>query len=356
MRRAVPLGQGGGHLVWRATLGLLAGGLALVAQAGDCWVDEARSLAPGDASVRGAQMARAARLLRQAPVIQAIDGVRYQLRRHASPARHAGAPGSAEVAVWLHTPKAWAAGCSLMPWAGRVYPAGLSVHFNDLGPVWADAAPPEGGLRAMRAPRETGRVAGHPIYDGRLLVITPPGVPAWVPVTTGQWLDAWQRHLQAESRSSSQELAELSGADWSAAEAQLARLDPAAAASLRQSLQEARQMARQPDATGERAALQALRASLDAAALAAPAWISSEALEGRRFALASPRAPGAQALVQVNPVLWRGAGPGAIRVVALEVFLNRTDPFDSPDSPLEAAARSWLSQVDPHPYAELLTP
>jgi hypothetical protein len=331
-------------------LGTLAATSAL---AGDCWVADA---AHDTAGARAAQLERTAAQLRRDPVINALQGVRYEVHRHAGVAQHAGAPGAAETAVWLHAPKGWQGRCGLQALAGRVYPASLSVHFNDLAAVMSDAAPDGGGLRATLAPRETGRVAGYPVYEGRLLVITPQGLPAFVPVTTGQWLDAWQRHLEAAAARTRAELGELGAGDWAEAIAQIERQDPAAAADLRRSLAEARGLAATADPTGELAALQSWRASLSPAALAAPAWVSSVASDAQRFALANPHAPGAQAVVQVNPALWRGAGPTAVRVVALQLYLNRPEVFDHPDSPLDAAARGWLQQVDPRPYASLLTP
>jgi len=328
--------------------------LAPPARAGDCWVADA----PHEARApRAAQMARAAELLRQDPAVAALAGVRYQLHRHAGIPSHPGAPGAARVYVMLHAANAWVGTCGLQPWADRVHPASLSVHLNDLAAVFVSSAPEHAALKAMVAPRETARIGGYPVYEGRLLVITPAGVPPFVPVTAGQWLDAWQQHLAATAAESRSELGALTdGGDWDAAIAELARQDPKAAAELRRSLAEARQLAQDDDPSGERAALRALRAAMSPAALAAPAWVSSAAMEGQRFALAQAGEPGAQPLVQINPALWRGAGPTAVRTVALEVFLNRSEVFDTPDTPLHADVRGWLARVDPRPYAALITP
>jgi hypothetical protein len=354
-KRHTVLGSGtGGAMSRPLTAALLAFVLSTgAAHAGDCWVADAAHATTGP---RAAQLERTAQLLRRDSAINAVQGVRYELHRHASVAQHAGAPGAAETAVWLHAPDAWQGRCGLKAWAGNVYPATLSVHFNDLAAVMTEAAPEGGGLQATLAPRETARVGGYPVYEGRLLVITPRGLPPFVPVSAGQWLDAWQRHLDAAAAETRADLGEFGAGDWAAAVAQVERQDPAAAADLRRSLAEAQRLATEADPTGERAALQAWRASLSPAALAAPAWVSSAAADRQRFALASPDAPGAQAVVQVNPALWRGAGPAAVRVVALQVYLNRPETFDGPDSPLDAAARGWLQRVQPQPYAALLTP
>lgn len=337
---------------------IAAAGLAFMlstgaVRAGDCWVAPAASATAGP---RAALLERTAGLLRRDPALNAIQGVRYELHRHAGVAQHPGAPGTAAAAVWLHAPKAWQGPCGLHSWAGRVYPASLSVLFNDLAAAMNDAGPADADLQATLAPRETARVGGYPVYEGRMLVITPEGLPPFVPVTTGQWLDAWQRHLDAAAAQTRAELGELTAGDWAAAIAQVEQQDPAAAIELRRSLAEAQRLAAAADPTGERAALRAWRASLSPAAMAAPAWVSSAASERSRFALASPQEPGAQAVVQVNPALWRGAHAASVRVVMLQAYLNRPEVFDHPDSPLDAAALGWLQRVDPRPYAGLLTP
>jgi len=328
-------------------------GLHGAVQAADCWVADA----PGGLSgTPRAPLARGAALLRQDPFIEALPDVRLQGHRHADGPRHPGAPAAATASVWLHAASAWQGTCGLQPWADRVHPASLSLHLNTLESLGRHAGPEGGGLQAIVAPAVSGHVGGYTVYEQRLLVITPPGIPPFVPVTTGQWLDAWQQHLDAGAAASRAELQADLDEDWSAAMAELARHDPKAAAELRQTLADARRQAASDDPTGERAALRLLRAGLSEADLAAPAWVSAASMDRARFALARPDEPGAQALVQVNPDLWRGSGPQAVRVVALEVFLNRSEVFDTPLEPLHAAARNWLSQLDPRPYAALLTP
>jgi hypothetical protein len=336
---------------------VMAAALALVAMpvlAGDCWVADAPGPVPG---ARLPALERAGSLMRADPAIQAMPAVRYQLHRAASPSQHRGAPTAATAHVMLHRPDAWEGRCGLKPWADRVHFASLSVHLNDLSAVLSPLAVNDDVLQGFAAPKETHRVAGFPVYDGRLLVLTHGGLAPFVPVSVGAYLDAWQRHLERGASTSQQELRGLTqNGEWKAALADLERSDPKAAAELKQTLAEARRVAQDDDPTGQLGALRALRRTLVAAQLAAPAHVSAEAMDARPFAVAAPDAPGARALVQINPALWHGAAGTAVRTVALEVYLNKSETFDTPDDTAQAAARAWLQRVDPQRYASLLTP
>ncbi|MBX3611617.1 MAG: hypothetical protein KF871_17110 [Hydrogenophaga sp.] len=345
------------HAALAVALGLAA---PMAALAGDCWAPDAATATPPGVWARA--LNHAGERMRRDPAIQAIDRVRYRLHRSVSVPQHSGAPAAAEAHVMLHGPDTWQGACGLKPEADRLHGASLSVHLNNLRAVLnpldigGDAQPP-----FFVAPTETGRRAGHPVYDGRLLVLTVGRLPAFVPVSVGEYLQAWQRQLDHEQTTTRQDAQALQAdeAQWREALAQLERSDPAAAADMRRTLAEARATARgegASDPLGERAALRALRQSLSAARLASPAYVSSAAMERQRFGIARADEPGAQALVRVNPALWQGARPGDVRVVALEVYLNRSEAFDHPDTPLQAAARGWLSRVDPAIYADLLTP
>jgi hypothetical protein len=332
-------------------------GIAVVAGCRPAWRSGRRRELHLAQDQAGVGLARAGDLMRGDAAIHAMPEVRYRLHRSVSVSQHRGAPAAATAQVMLHRADAWEGRCGLKPWADRVHFGALSVHLNDLTSVLRPLAVNDDMLQGFMAPRETGRVAGHPVYDGRLLVLTAGGLPPFVPVTVGAYLDAWQRHLDAGAAASRQDLRALTqDGDWKAAIAELERSDPKAAAELRRTLAEARQMAQDDDPSGQRTALRGLRRSLSAAQLAAPAYVSADAMEERPFAVAAADAPGAQALVQVNAALWRGAGSLAVRVVALEVFLNKSDTFDTPDDSAQAAARAWLRQVDPKRYASLLTP
>jgi hypothetical protein len=341
--------------------------LAIPAAAGDCWVKtlENKVTGHGDATT-GKHYAALRQALVQAEAVQradaainAIRNVRYQVHRYIGTAYHPGAPLSGESAIYLHKPDAWAGSCGLKPWADTVHFASLEVEFNNLRAL---EGPADGGggladTRYFHEPEITARRDGYPVYEGRVLVLTAGNLPPLVPVTLGEYLDAWQRTLQAEreqSRADGQAVAQ--DPEWKSYIGQLRKTDPKAAAELQQSMDDAARMADTGDAGAESewAELQRLRKSLGAAQRTQPVYLSADALERHRFGYARPGAEGARKLAKVNPALWAGRrSEQTVRVVTLEVFLNRSEVFAGDDDADQAAARSWLERVDVKPYLAL---
>lgn len=330
------------------------------AAAGDCWlpsVDNAVDAREGrlQEALRAAEAAQ-----RADAALNAIANVRYQLHRTLSMPAHPQAPASAESYVMLHKPEAWAGTCGLQPWADDVHFASLTVHLNSLRPLVDPAA---GGYDAdtefFLAPEVTAQQGGYPVYERRVLVITPDGVPPFVPVSVGEHLDAWQRRLQDERTQARGDAAALADdPEWRAYIQNLERSDPQTAAELRASLDEAARLAQDghPVLQTEWDELQRQRAALDADARRQPVYLSAASMAQYRFGYAAASEDGARPLVKVNPALWAGAGGTQdIRVVALEVLLNASDTFAREDDADQAAARAWLSQVDVRPYRALLT-
>lgn len=289
-------------------------------------------------------LARTARQLCSDPAIRALTGGRPRVQHGRLEPQHTGAPVAVHAQLRLHAPEDWLARCGLRRQAERPHLASLSVHLNNLRPVLRPTGVDGDALQAFIAPRETGRRGGHPVYEGRWLVITT-GRPPFVPLSVGEYLDAWQRQLEREAgRQRARAAALWQDADWRAALTQLERTDPVTAADLRRDLVRAQQARRAGAQDGERGALQALRSTLGASELAAPAHVSEAALARHRFGLARASEPGARPLMRVNPALWLGARPGAVRVVALE------------ESPGSVRQPGWLQRVDPRHYAALLEP
>lgn len=333
---------------------------ATAVQAGDCWVPTVEGNADQRESALYRSLLAAEAAQRADAAINAIRAVRYQVHRSISVPMHARAPRSAESYIMLHKPDGWAGDCGLQPWADEVHYASLTVHFNDLRSLEGqlEAGTDIAELHPFYEPEITAYRAGFPVYENRVLVITPEGMPPFVPVTVGEYLDLWQRRLQAEQEQVRANGAEL--ANDTEMQAYIDRLhvtDPHTAADLQASLDEAAHMAATGAVGDEWAALQRLRASLDPETRARPVYLSAVASEPYRFGYAELGSEDARKLVKVNPALWAGLHSDQdIRVVALEVHLNGGDAFADEADVYQSEAQAWLSHLDVHPYRRLLTP
>ncbi len=355
--------------------GLLFGTLALLvsaeAQAGDCWVQTlenpvtAYGDAPSAARYRGLRQSlfKAEGVLRQDAALNAIPQVRYQAHLFMDKPLHPGAPMAASASVYLHQPKSWAGKCGLQSWADRVHYASLQVSLNTLRAISTQGQVLEGSGFFM-APHQTGQRQGYPLFEGRVLVLTPHGVQPFVPVTVGEYLEAWTRQLQKERGESAAQAREVTdNQEMKSYIRQLKKTDPKTAAELQASLDELeRQSAGQRDPGGEWAALQQHKISLTAEQGRQPVFLNAEGVEPYRFGYVSSGAAGARAVVKLNPALWSESGRGArngatnqaVRVVVLEVYLNHSELFEGEESPESAAALGWLAQVNVEPYRALL--
>lgn len=344
---------------------LAAGLLIQPAQAGDCWVGTIENPVTGfgDATT-GKRYAALRQTLLKAEAAQRADAslnaiakVRYQLHRYIGAPDHPGAPLTAKSSVYLHKPDAWAGQCGLKPWADTVHFANLEVQFNTLSALESGAQLTNPHF--IREPEITGRNGGYPIYENRVLVLTAGGIPPFVPVTVGEYLDDWQRQLKAgreEARANAQDGPDP--AEMAAYVKQLRKTDPKAAADLQKSLDELVRVAANgdPRLDAEWNELQHLRASLSPAERARPVYLTAEAMERWRFGYAKANDKGARKLVKVNPALWAGkSSEHAVRVVTLEVFLNKPDTFIVEDDAHQAAARDWVKRVNVGPYQAMLT-
>ncbi len=350
-----------------ATLGLVPG-LFQPASAGDCWAPTRENPVTGygDATTakRYAPMRRALLQVEAAqrsdPGINAISRVRYQVHRYIGIPAHPGAPLSGKSAIMLHKPGAWAGrpgDCQLKPSADRTHFASLTVALNNLTGL---SGLTDNGLDTLQAffePALTGHQDGAPIFENRILVMTAGNVPAFVPVTVGEYLDHWNKRLQAEqaqARKDGQSLAE--DGEWKAYIQELRKTAPKTAAELQKTLVDAAHLATEgsSEIQGEWAALQRQRAQLTKAQRAQPVYLSAEASDQYRFGYAQPGAEGARKLVKINPALWAGKpSVQAVRVVTLEVFLNRPEIFQTDDDAEEAEARAWLKRAALAPYRRL---
>lgn len=338
------------------------------AQAGDCWVRtiENPTTGFGDASTSKRYASLRQALLkaeaaqRADPVLNAIPNVRYQLHRYMGVPYHPGAHLSAESSVYLHKPDAWEGKCGLKRWADTVHFASLEVEFNNLraleGEVDDGAALTD--ARFVLEPQITGRNGGYPIYENRVLVLTPDGIPPFASVSVGEYLDDWQRKLKAQRDESRANMQELDIEGMTAYVRQLRKSDPKAAADLQKTLDEATRMASRgdPRLDAEWNDLQRLRAALSPAERARPVYISPKSGEQRPFGYAKPGDEGARKLVKVNPALWAGKrNENAVQVVTLEAFLNKHETFVAEDDANQASARGWVYRVDVAPYKALLS-
>ncbi|GAB4406513.1 MAG: hypothetical protein OHK0048_26620 [Rhodoferax sp.] len=337
------------------------------AAAGDCWVASVENQATGygDAitarrhSGMLATLRKAEALLKDDSAINAMPNVRYQPHLYIGAPYHAGAPKSAQAVVFLHPPEMWSGRCGLKPGADIVHFAELEVTFNDLTALGAKAEIGGGGLSDAKyfvAPQRAGEHDGVTIYENaagnHVLVLTHRGVPAFLPLTVGEYLDDWHARLsveRAEMRRNLQPLTE--DQEWKTHIAEMRKTDPKGAAELHKEMEEAARLAQAGDPHGneEWEALQRLRRTLTRAERAQPVFVPSASVEPYRFGYVTTKSEDACALVKINPALWAGTGnDDAVRTVVLRVLVQ------DGESTRRAGADRWLERVDLRPYRALL--
>lgn len=305
----------------RTALGLV--GLALLAApAGasaalvDCWVPARVQATTGDGDAITAprhapmrqRMQRAQALLESDARLNAIAGVRLQVKGFLGAPADPVPLAQAAVTVGVHRPPVWGpTGCTLdQARADHAVPIELGARFNDLAALWQLLPSPGSAARDgfFEQPPVTGAVQGEPVYGGRVLLLAPPGVPPLVPHTVADHLRFW--------------------------EAQLASLDPQGT---------------------ELRALRDHRRRLAASALQAPVALGAPASLGEPPWTYHPvGTPGTRPMVRVNPALWQGQPRHALRLLSLDVWINHEGDA------LTGAAEAWLQGLDPAPWRALLQP
>lgn len=350
-----------------AATALMASSLAPPGLAGDCWVagTENRATGLGDAITAKhhagllAVLRRVAAVLKSDPAINAITGVRYRTHLYIGAPHYRSAPKSASASVYLHKPDMWVGACGLRKGADIVHFVELNVALNDLTSLGLGtdmAGDGHADADFAYAPRQVGQRGGYPIYENgagnRVLLITAGGRPPLVPVTVGEYLDAWQTRLNSERDEAGRDLDQMAqDREWKAYITRLRKTDPGGAAELQRQMDEAGRLAREgaPHGNEEWHALQRLRTSLTPAQRAQPAYLDAESMQRHRFGYAAPGTAGAAPLVKPNPALWAGmGGESAVRTVALVVAVQ------DGDSTRESGADRWLERVDVSPYRALL--
>lgn len=341
------------HLLARLlALPLLCIGAA--SHAGDCWLPTADNPVTGYGSATAAAVHRPwiARLreaetsMQKDRALNAIDQVRYQAHLYLGTSAHPQAPSAGAITVFLHAPTSWRDGCRLKPEADTQHFAELQVTLNDLTPLESDHALDDGlsGFPVVRAPRQIAEREGAPVFetaDGRtLVVITRNGLPPLAPVTLGEYLEAWSRQIRAEREAAARALDEVArDTEMLAYIRTLERSDPAGARELRRTVQDAAQSGN-PALDEEWQALQAELSGLSATDRARAVYIGPTS-DRHRFSHVRRDAPGAVALVRVNPALWSGRpAAGDVRVVTLQVVpqdMQATRAARADRWPLEAA-------------------
>lgn len=295
---------------------LLAGGVGAANARVDCWVPARVQAttgygdaiaAPRHAALRQ-RMQRAQALLEADPRLNAIAGVRLQVKGFLGAPADPVPLAQASATVGVHRPDVWGPRpCTLnQSRADYVVPIELGARFNDLAALWQLLPSPGAAAKDgfFPQPTVTGEVQGEPVYGGRVLLLAPPGVPALVPLTVADHLRHWERELAA---------LDPAGPDLAALRAHRQRLSPAA-----------------------------LQASVALGALSA--------LNEAMWAYQAVGTPGTEPMVKLNPELWRGQPEGALRLISLDVWINNEGDA------LIGAAEAWLQGLDLAPWRALLQP
>jgi hypothetical protein len=295
---------------------LLAGTIGATVARADCWVPARVQAttgygdpiaAPRHAAMRQ-RLQRAQALLEADPRLNAIDGVRLQVKGFLGAPADPVPLAQAHATVGVHRPPVWGPRpCTLdQGRADYVVPIELGARFNDLAALWQLSPSPQAAAKDgfFPLPPVTGRVRGEPIYGGRVLLLAPQGVPALVPHTVADHLRHWERELTA---------LDPDGAELAALRAHRQRLSP-----------------------------ESLRAPVALGAPTSP----SEAL----WTYHAVGTPGTQPMVRANPALWRGQPESALRLISLDVWINNEGDA------LTGYAEAWLLGLDLTSWRALLQP
>lgn len=242
-------------------------------------------------------------------------------------------------------PRAWSAGaCAVRKGAGTG--GGLLVLANALGPVNAartSASFTDSAGEMFLEPKVTRRVAGFPVYEDHVLMVTNSARPLLVPVSVERVLKAQAMDLRKMISSSREEESVQESGSGSAAMAgaikqlealyeQMRETDPKGAAELKTNIEKMRKTTpavrdverRSADTLGALAdrhserlrRLEAHLASLSSAERAAQAYMGGKSRDEWELGRAGDE--GAYPLVSLNPAFFdRSAPRGAIQLLAL---------------------------------------
>lgn len=241
----------------------------------------------------------------------------------------------------MYDANAWTGPCTLKP--GAEWDAQLLVVANVLGPVITDGrsasfTDDRGGMYIE--PKVTRRIAGYPVYEDRVLIVTNRTHPVLVPVTVGRVLEARKaelRDLIAKGNAAQQDETgsdAMAGAiaQMEALYEQMRQTNPEAAKELKANIEKMRATTPQVQAVeGQNAAtlnaslrrnsdalrrLDAYIASLSPSAREARAYIGGR--HASEWGLASPGDEGALPLASFNDDFFDTTAPrSALQVLAL---------------------------------------
>lgn len=167
-----------------------------------CWIDAGH---PATADGNGGRNPQAAPMRQIAERVHAIVKGNAAMRSledtRVRSRWQIGGPGDPAWTLWYqardHRRSMWVGECGVLEGADRL-PARASVVVQVNGTSDLFNGPPEiddEGLRAWREPTVVAQVQGRPLYFGWQLVLTPSGRPPWVPVSNAEFLDFAAREI-----------------------------------------------------------------------------------------------------------------------------------------------------------------
>jgi hypothetical protein len=113
----------------------------------------------------------------------------------------AGFGNAVRVSAGLYPKNTWRDGCTLMEGPEFFNEGHVHVTFNEPREIWSDIAPriKDEGLIAYAEPTAGEAAGAETFYESiRGVVLTPDGVPPWVPVTRAEMLERDERLARAE--------------------------------------------------------------------------------------------------------------------------------------------------------------
>lgn len=283
--------------------------------------------------------------LKKVRAIQLIPQMRLRLRMFIG-VRVAGLGHFARVSAVLYPPQAWAAGeCGLINGPDFFNKGHLDIAFNDPAVIFEHHAYALKELHAYFEPKAAARVGEETIYNlGKLwlAVLTPNGLPAWVPLTN-------EAYLHFKENEAQQKLEDLENALTEAMQtgerlqqsmagiAELRKTDAALAEQLQKTIaaEQARWENEKPEVEKQHqqwiaqerealSALQTFQASLSLAERNEQAHLGNG-----RFGLARGGTQDRGGLVRLNPGLSQGENKGRrIQLIVVQPFANDASLWD----------------------------
>jgi hypothetical protein len=220
---------------------------AVRADAG-CWApDHAERLPPGVAAtvppLWQKELAAIGAMMKRLPALLRLDDARQRVNTFIG---HSAVPGGGNLVTirgTLYPRNTWVGECGLTAGPEFFNSGFLYVGFNQVSDIFATraVAVKGDGLTAYLEPQVTERVQGEPLYDAGMVVLTPPGVTPWAPVSVDEYLAFKGRELDAAVASAQETLTRTSEGTFDKARgdrtvAEMQKTDPKAAAELRKVL------------------------------------------------------------------------------------------------------------------------